>query len=88
LYVVPVPGFDLNVGVGDWDAGHGVSGFGDLQHGFVRPVDGWEPARRQTRLGDQPWLKAAEEAFTGAVTILLDGVSRRTDQTTTSSRRA
>jgi hypothetical protein len=45
-------------------------------------------ARRQTRLGDQPWLKAAEEAFTGAVTLLLDGVSRRTDQTTTSSRRA
>jgi AcrR family transcriptional regulator len=34
-------------------------------------------ARRQTRLGDPPWLKAAEEAFTGAITLLLDGLEAR-----------
>jgi AcrR family transcriptional regulator len=34
-------------------------------------------ARRQTRLGDQPWLKAAEETFTGAITLLLDGLEAR-----------
>jgi AcrR family transcriptional regulator len=36
-------------------------------------------ARRQSRSGDQPWLKAAEESFTGAITLLLDGVEARSD---------
>jgi AcrR family transcriptional regulator len=34
-------------------------------------------ARDQSRLGPNPWIKAAEDAFTDAVTLLLDGLEPR-----------
>ncbi|TCN35271.1 TetR family transcriptional regulator [Kribbella orskensis] len=35
-------------------------------------------AARQATLGDRPWERAAEEAFTGAINLILEGITTRT----------
>ena len=34
-------------------------------------------AGHQRKLGPQPWVRAADQAFTGAVALLLDGIAQR-----------
>jgi hypothetical protein len=44
-------------------------------------------AQRQAKTGPDPWRQAAEQAFSGAVTLLLDGVEVRSREAKTGRRR-